>query len=206
MSGIMEYNGSAIVAMAGENCVGIACDTRLGSNRLQTVATNFPKTFKMTNRCYLGLGGLATDVLTVHNQLRFRMNLYALREEREMKAQVVSNLVSSMLYGRRFAPWFVSPVVAGLDENDKPLLSAFDFIGAPTSAHDFVVTGTASEQLYGVCESFWKPKMDEDELFETLSQCLLAAIDRDTVSGWGAEVDIITPTKIVHRTIKTRTD
>ena len=31
MSGLMEYNGSAIVAMAGENCVGIAADTRHGA-------------------------------------------------------------------------------------------------------------------------------------------------------------------------------
>lgn len=28
---IFEYNGGSIVAMAGKNCVAIACDRRLGA-------------------------------------------------------------------------------------------------------------------------------------------------------------------------------
>eukprot|EP00923_Selenidium_pygospionis_P030981 GHVN01055048.1.p1 GENE.GHVN01055048.1~~GHVN01055048.1.p1 ORF type:complete len:116 (-),score=16.25 GHVN01055048.1:205-552(-) len=58
---------------------------------------------------------------------------------------------------------FVSPVVAGLDEKDEPFISAFDFIGADCLAKDFVVSGTCSEALYGVCESFWKPDMVKTE-------------------------------------------
>ena len=30
-----------------------------------------------------------------------------------------------------------------------------------------------------------------DELFEVMSQCLLSAVDRDALSGWGAEVIIM---------------
>eukprot|EP00923_Selenidium_pygospionis_P030985 GHVN01055057.1.p1 GENE.GHVN01055057.1~~GHVN01055057.1.p1 ORF type:complete len:124 (-),score=15.78 GHVN01055057.1:155-526(-) len=123
-----------------------------------------------------------------------------------MAPNVVANVTSSILYGRRFAPWFVSPVVAGLDEKDEPFISAFDFIGADCLAKDFVVSGTCSEALYGVCESFWKPDMEPEELFETLSQCLLAAVDRDTISGWGATVHVICPDKIITRQLKTRMD
>jgi 20S proteasome subunit beta 3 len=32
---------------------------------------------------------------------------------------------------------------------------------------------------------------EPDELFETLSQALLAAVDRDALSGWGAVVHIM---------------
>ncbi|KAF3782485.1 Proteasome subunit beta type-3 [Nymphaea thermarum] len=53
-------------------------------------------------------------------------------------------------------------------------------------AKDFVVGGTSSESLYGACESMYKPDMEPDELFETISQALLASIDRDCLSGWGA--------------------
>ena len=37
----MEYNGSAIVAMTGKNCVAIATDRRYGIRQLQTVACIF---------------------------------------------------------------------------------------------------------------------------------------------------------------------
>uniref|UniRef100_A0A0G4HLM5 Proteasome subunit beta n=1 Tax=Chromera velia CCMP2878 TaxID=1169474 RepID=A0A0G4HLM5_9ALVE len=203
---IFDYNGAAIVAMAGENCVGIACDRRLGINQFQSISTNFQKVFQMNETCFVGLAGLATDVQTVHQLLKFRMNLHALREGREMKPQVVSSLVSSMLYERRFGPWFVCPVIAGLDEKGQPHLAAFDFIGAACYAKDFVVNGTASEQLYGVCESFWQPKMNPDQLAETLSQCLLAAVDRDCVSGWGGVVHVISKDKVMTKVLKGRQD
>ena len=97
---IMEYNGAAILAMTGKNCVAIArygrcnvlgavrisrcyaplpslivlltpifwgapcSDTRLGIQG-QTVATDFQKVFKMHDRLFIGLAGLASDVQTL---------------------------------------------------------------------------------------------------------------------------------------------
>ena len=60
-------------------------------------------------------------------------------------------------YEKRFGPWFTEPVVAGLDKDHKPFMCAYDFIGCLSPAEDFVVSGTTSEQLFGVCESFWRP-------------------------------------------------
>lgn len=78
----MQYNGGSVVAMVGKNCVAIASDLRLGNQAL-TIATNFEKVhtlvllclsadlvtsfqvFPVTDRIYLGMAGLATDVLTL---------------------------------------------------------------------------------------------------------------------------------------------
>jgi 20S proteasome subunit beta 3 len=202
----MEYNGSAIVAMAGDGCVGIAADTRYGVRQLQTVGCQRQKIFQMTDQTFVGLAGLATDVQTLSQLLDFRAKLYNLREEREMSPKVIGNSISSMLYEKRFGPWLCEPVVAGLDKDKKPFMCAFDFIGAMSKSDDFVVSGTTSEQLYGVCESFWRPGMNKDELFETLSQCLLSAVDRDCLAGWGGVVQIITPTEIITKRLKGRMD
>jgi 20S proteasome subunit beta 3 len=48
--------------------------------------------------------------------------------------------------------------------------------------------------------------MGPEELFETLSQCLLAGIDRDALAGWGAVVHVITNDKVISRTLKGRMD
>ena len=66
---ITEYNGAALVAMSGKNCVAIASDLRLGV-RGQTVAMNFQKVFPMGDKLYLGLAGLATDVQTLCGRAR----------------------------------------------------------------------------------------------------------------------------------------
>ena len=53
-----------MVAMAGDKCVAIACDRRLGTG-LQTISTNFQKTFQLQDNILLGLTGLATDIQTL---------------------------------------------------------------------------------------------------------------------------------------------
>lgn len=203
---IMEYNGSAVMAMAGEKCVAIAADTRYGVRQLQTIGCNRQKTFQLTDQTYVGLAGLATDVQTMSQLLDFRIKLYTLREERVMQPKTIGNVISSMLYEKRFGPYLVEPVVAGLDKQGDPFMCAFDFIGAMSKAQDFVVSGTSSEELFGVCESFWRPGMNKDELFETAAQCLLSAADRDCLAGWGGIVTIITPDEIITKKLKGRMD
>lgn len=68
---------------------------------------------------------------------------------------------------------------------------------------DFCIIGSsATEQLFGVCESMWRPDLvqhslkksnakEPDDLFEVISQCILSAVDRDALSGWGAIVHVM---------------
>merc|ERR1712146_704655 len=93
---ILEYNGAAIIGMVGKDCVGIASDSRYGIQQM-TVGTNMQKVFKVNNKTFVGLAGLATDVQTLHSKLQFRHNMYKLREERDMNCKTFSNLMSSML-------------------------------------------------------------------------------------------------------------
>ena len=90
--------------------------------------------------------------------------MYKLREEREIKAKTFAHLVSSTLYEKRFGPYFTEPCIAGLDEDPKtgavkPFICSMDLIGCINFAKDFVVTGTASPNLYGMCEALWEPDL-----------------------------------------------
>ncbi|EMC91387.1 hypothetical protein BAUCODRAFT_39558 [Baudoinia panamericana UAMH 10762] len=206
MSSPFSINGGACVAMRGKNCVAIACDLRLGLQSL-TVSNNFPKIFQYSPTAFLGLTGLATDVSTVSELFRYKVNMYRLREERDIAPKTFAQLVSSSLYERRFGPWFVSPVVAGIDgKSGAPFICGFDSIGCIDYAADFIVSGTASDQLFGTCEGLWEPDLEPDDLFETISQALLNAVDRDALSGWGAHVYIIEKDKVTKRLLKGRQD
>ena len=123
---------------------------------------------------------------------RARTNMYKLREERDIRPETFIHLVSSTLYERRFGPWFVDPLVAGIDQQTKkPFIGSTDLIGCINFAEDFVVAGTCSPNLYGMCEALWRPNLGPEDLFETISQALINAFDRDALSGWGAVVHIM---------------
>jgi 20S proteasome subunit beta 3 len=65
MSDPFSINGGSVVALVGKDCVGIACDLRLGQQAM-TVSTDFPKIFPMGDKVFLGLAGLASDVQTLY--------------------------------------------------------------------------------------------------------------------------------------------
>ena len=147
---ILSYNGGAVLAMSGDNCVAIASDLRFG-RELQTISTDFTKVnsiifyillnifflqvFEMNPHLWVGLPGLATDILTVKQKIEFRMNMYELKETRQMRPKTFANMVSNMLYERRFGPFFVEPIVAGLDpETFQPYICNMDLIGNDSQA------------------------------------------------------------------------
>lgn len=101
-------------------------------------------------------------------------------------------------------------MIAGLDKISeteyKPVICTYDSIGYREHSDIFEVAGTGAEFLQGVCETFYKPNLEPEQLFEVVSNCLLSALDRDSRSGWGAYVYILTPTELIVRSLKTRMD
>lgn len=202
----MNYNGGSLIAMKGKDCVAIASDKYFGSDR-SIKSSKFQRIFQFGPKTFVGLCGLATDVKTVHQRLRFRVNMYELRENRQMKPGTLAALVSSFLYEKRFGPYFIEPIIVGLDpKTDEPFIATTDLIGCLSQADDFAVTGSAAEQLFGTCETLWEPNLKSDELFEVISQAIVNACDRDAVSGWGATVYIIEKDAVTVKEIKTRMD
>lgn len=66
-----------------------------------TLNMDFQRIFPMTNDVYIGLTGLGSDVLTMSQKLKYKVNMYKLSEEREIKPRAFAHLVSSTLYEKR---------------------------------------------------------------------------------------------------------
>ena len=76
-------------------------DTRLGIQG-QTIATDFQKVFRLNDKTFVGLSGLATDVQSVSQLLRFKLNMYKMQEEREIKPKTLSAMISNMMFEKRY--------------------------------------------------------------------------------------------------------
>ncbi|XP_060052999.1 proteasome subunit beta type-3-like [Erinaceus europaeus] len=203
---IMSYNEGDVMAMKRKDYVAIAANRRFGI-QTQMVTMDFQKIFPMGCRLYISLARLATDVQTIAQRLKFRLNLCELKEGRQIKLYTLMSMVANLLYEKRFGPYYTEPVIAGLNPKTfKPLICSLDLISCPMVTDDFVVSGTCSEQMYGMCESLWEPNMDPEHLFETISQAMPNAVDCYTVSGMGVMTHVIKKDKITTRTLKPRMD
>eukprot|EP01062_Namystynia_karyoxenos_P078520 TRINITY_DN80_c0_g1_i2.p1 TRINITY_DN80_c0_g1~~TRINITY_DN80_c0_g1_i2.p1 ORF type:complete len:237 (+),score=92.68 TRINITY_DN80_c0_g1_i2:92-712(+) len=191
MTSIWNYNGGAVLAMTGKDCFTFATDNRFGAQQ-KTEARNNPKLHQLSPTTFIGLAGLETDNQTLLSKIRYRLKMFKLKEERDMPVRSLVQMVSCMLYERRFGFYFVSPVIAGFDEKGKPYIAEVDVAGCPQEPEDFVCGGTCGESIAGLSESLWQPNMDPDALLQVTSQTLLHSLDRDCLSGWGATVRLIT--------------
>eukprot|EP00903_Cladosiphon_okamuranus_P011114 g10490.t1 len=202
----LELNGGSCLAMAGKRCVALAVDRRFGLEG-QLVSTEAKRVLKINGQLLCGFTGLWTDVLTVMQDLSCEVALKSLGEgDRPISPAALAALLSTLLYSRRGSPFFVEPIVAGLDSRGKPYLCGQDILGAPVEVDDFVVAGTSAQSLYGTCEAFFRVGMEREELFRAASRCLLSALERDCLSGYGAVVHLITEEGIETRELATRMD
>ncbi len=205
--GLDTYNGSCIVGMLGNKCAAIGADCRFGT-QFQTMSTNSQKVYKIQDNILMGLSGLHTDCQAFSLIMRRKVELYRIREETDLTPKLFASLVSTTLYEKRFSPYFVSPVVVGLDVTDdyKPFVCGFDSIGCPSSSGQFEISGTCTDQLLGTCEAFYKDNMSEEELFQAVGQSVVCSTERDILSGYGANIYVLTPGKITVSSLKTRQD
>lgn len=65
----------------------------------------------MTDRIYIGLPGLATDVATLRERFRLRVNMYTIKEERALEPETFAHLVSSTLYEKRYVILSTTPLL-----------------------------------------------------------------------------------------------
>ena len=96
-----KINGGAVAAVMGDNCIGMASDKRLGV-QFQVITDNFHKVYRMQENILLGLSGLATDCQTLYKKLRYKLNMYRIREGRDMTANTFAHLVGTTLYSHRW--------------------------------------------------------------------------------------------------------
>jgi 20S proteasome subunit beta 3 len=196
----MDFQGS-ILAMAGKDCVAIAYDHLQVRFRNEMLTNDFEYVRVFGDNVFVGLSGLVTDVETVFDILKFRSKMYNLREERLMSAPTLGSVLQSFLYSKRFGGYYVRPLVAGLDEKGEPYLLTTDGIGAGEPLKDFAAQGNALEEMIGGSEAMWRPDMEPEELFTTISQVFLAACDRQCEAGQGATVHLLTRGEIVTRSV-----
>jgi len=53
-----------------------------------------------------------------------------------MQPETFANVVSNILYEKRFGPYYAEPVVAGLDADGNPYITGMDLIGEGVAVQD----------------------------------------------------------------------
>merc|ERR550539_2260991 len=140
------------------------------------------KIYPVTSKTVLGLGGLITDAQTFSNKLQYESRMYKLEHGREMNPKVVAKVTSKTLYEKRWSPFFLDPLVAGIDRNGNTYVAGMDLIGATETPNVFVTGGTSADMITGITETVAQNLTDDTppkEVMERLVEAVRSGVNRD---------------------------
>ncbi len=182
----------------GTTTVGLVCDGAVvvASERRATMGTmiahkHAKKLYKIDDHLALTTAGLVGDAQMLARYLGVESELYKLQRETDMPIKGAATLLGNILNQRKFAPFFVQLIVGGVDANGAHVFSVDAAGGAIEDV--YTSTGSGSPYVLGVLEDHYREDISVDECVDLAIRALTAAMKRDSASGNGIDLAVITP-------------
>ncbi|EHL03312.1 N-terminal nucleophile aminohydrolases (Ntn hydrolases) [Glarea lozoyensis ATCC 20868] len=130
-------NGGSTLAISGNDFTIIAGDTRSTSG--YNINTRYsPKVFKIGGTTssqddatlVLSVVGFAADGAALKERLDAIVKMYRYQHGKPMSVKACAQRLSTILYGKRFFPYYVTAILGGLDEEGKGAVYSYDPVGS----------------------------------------------------------------------------
>jgi proteasome beta subunit len=187
----------------GTTTLGMVCKDGvvLAAERRATMGTLIAhkatkKVFKLDDNLGLTTAGLVGDIQLLARYITAEVELFKLKRNTPMSVKACATLLSNILAGRRYFPYWVQLVIGGVDEEGNHVYS-LDMAGG-SIPDKYVTTGSGSPYVYGVLEDHYKDDVSLDNGIDLAIRALTAAMKRDAVSGDGIDIISITKKGYVH--------
>ncbi|KAL6716316.1 Proteasome subunit beta type-6 [Lecanora helva] len=131
------HNGGSTLAIAGNGFAIIAGDTRSTSG--YSINSRYsPKVFAIGGDDETGEGahiilsvvGFAADGTALKERLSAIVKMYKYQHGKKMSVKACAQRLATILYSKRFFPYYVTAILGGLDEEDKGALYSYDPVGS----------------------------------------------------------------------------
>lgn len=202
-----------MVAIAGEDFVVIGADSRLSAGfSIYTREQN--KLFPLSNTTVLGCAGCWCDTLTLTRILKSRMQMYQQEHNKTMTTTACAQMLSTMLYYKRFFPYYISNILVGLDNEGKGCIYSYDPIGHCEKT-TYRAGGSAGALLQPLLDNqigqknlatVSKEPLTGEKALAILKDVFISAAERDIYTGDTVMINIITKDGIKEDTFQLRKD
>jgi 20S proteasome subunit beta 6 len=189
-----DWNGGAVVAVAGKGFVVLAADTRLATGySIKTRKIN--RIHRLSPQTYVACGGCHADVINLYNELTLRATMYRHNHGTHMGTVAAAQLLSNTLYYRRFFPIYALAVVAGLDENGDGYCAGYDAVGSYIKSKEgYQANGSAASIIMPILDNALAsgtagysgtshPEYTPEQVVEIVKAAYVSAGEREIMVG-----------------------
>ncbi|CAI4226024.1 unnamed protein product [Auanema sp. JU1783] len=124
-----SMEGGSTCALAGEDFVIVASDTRMSQQDINIITRDAEKIHILNDSIILTTSGFYGDVLQLKRVLQSRLHKFRFDYRADMTVDLGSELLSRNLYYKRFFPYYTGAILAGIDEKGRGAVFSYDPIG-----------------------------------------------------------------------------
>ena len=157
------------------------------------------KVFKIADHIGAACAGLVSDMQILVREIAAYANLFSLDTGRKIPVRSAAKVMSNMLFGRRYFPLITQTIVGGVDEEGASIY-VLDVLGS-VLPDKYAAVGTGAEIAVGVLEENYRDNMNLEEAKEMVMRAMKSAISRDSMSGNGVDLLILTKEGIVEESL-----
>lgn len=180
--------GATAVGITFDGGVVFASEKRIAYGNF-LVSKTTKKTFPLTDKVGATIAGLVADMQILVLQIKALAKIRKMELKRDVPPNSIAKMMSNLMYERRFFPFLTQIIVGGIV--DKPAIYTLDPLGS-VLPDDYAAVGTGAEMALGVLDQQFKPGMKEKEAVDLAVKSVKAATMRDSFSGDGIDVLVIT--------------
>jgi proteasome beta subunit len=181
MTNIQELQtGTTTVGILAKDAVILAAEKKATMGYLVDSKVS-RKVYALDDHIGLTIAGSVGDALAIVRLLKAQFKLYKL-ERGPITVKAAATLLSNILQGTKFYPFFNQFILAGYDDNG-PQVYGIDLMGGWSVMDKYYSTGSGSPFAYGVLEAEYKEGMGAEEIAALAIKAIKVAIERDIGSG-----------------------
>ena len=197
-----EYlkTGTTTIAIVCKDGVVMAADKRSTAGHL--VANKYQKKlYQIADKMMVAQAGLVSDAQLLTKLIKAEIKLKEIQVQRDVSVKEAANLLAGMSYANIRRPTMVPGIVAfllgGVDEEGFHVYN-LGIDGSCTYRKDFDSEGSGSVFALGVLETLYKKGLSVEEGQKLALKAINAALQRDSASGNGVDLYIITEKGVKH--------
>lgn len=184
----MYMPGATAVGITFDGGIVLASEKRIAFGNF-LVSKSSKKTFPITPKVGATCAGLVADMQILSLQIAALAKIRKMELKRDIPPNTVAKMMSNMMYERRFFPLLTQVIVGGVV--DKPIMYTLDPLGS-VLPDEYAAVGTGAEMALGVLDPQFKQNMTKDEAINLAKKAVRSASLRDSASGDGLDILVIT--------------
>lgn len=200
--------GTTTIAVKCTDGVVLAADKRATAGNL--IANKWvDKIFPIEDYMALTTAGTVSDVQLLLKLIKAEIRLKKLRTSKSVSVKEAANLLAGMVYSNirkmSMIPGISHFLFAGSDGTGLHIYDIYPD-GSISEAEDYLASGSGSVFAYGVLETLYEEGLSVQEGRSLAIKSLNAALQRDSASGNGIDLVVITPSgveKVLTKKVET---